>query len=1084
MPNWARLPGENPLGYQCCTNDSNPNFNVIKISFKGSTYMVLKYDSLVPQIVVNFSIKRAGMSEVGRYCSSAVSNKVMHSLNGNISSKNLKFCHLNIRGDLKGKKNEICTIIERNSPHILGLSETNQSHLDDIDYEDTMYTFVPGYTYCKNYTRVGALVRKGLKFKVRKDIMEKLSIPCVWIELSLKGKKVTVINCYREHRMVGFPNNELTKSGQAQMERWGNFVHYWERSVVDDDETWLLGDVNLDPGHKATNGPQHYYTRRMLGMIDDRIAARGVGQLVSGDTWTSGDGRSSSLIDHIYTNANNYTSVSNARNSGSDHNMIGVIRRGEEKFLRVQYRRSRNMSNFSKSDFLFILNNLDLDPILSVPSPETQVQMLTAALEVAADITCPYVNFTVKRNHTKWLTPDLKEIMEARDSWFKEYRATRDADAHANYRRLRNRVNTELKKAKTRFYKNATNSITDPEEVWAKLNETSGRNMGFSEPITIVQDGKEINNPKEIAQIFNVFYQNKVKNIIDNLPTATEPPVRGPKPGVIFKFHKVGVKEVRKHIYSLNNSRATGHDGISNVLIKAGIIVIAPILTRIINNCIRTSSFPETWKVGKVAVVYKNKGEKTNPNSYRPVTLLCAMSKVIEKVMFKQILHYFQSNGMMDPRQYGFLPGRSCAHAVLDYLTTVLSGKEEPCMNKINGLLIDLSAAFDTVGHTVLLSKLKKYGFSEPALTLMESYLSDRCVYTEVENQRSDVLIQDRYSVPQGSVLGPLLYLIYVISLRDLDNNTRITYADDVTAVIRANSKEELKALTDQAMEKLIDFFTGSGLKLNNDKTELISHTGSPAEVKINALGDLQQSSASARLLGIIVDQNLNFHSHIEKLIREVEHRLWLFKKVSKVANTRCRLLYAHGLLFSKFIYGIQCYAGTDLTHLEKVRVAYDKCVRATYGKNPKNVSTATMRKELRLLSFHQLVVAMDMGLYRDILIRRAPDSLHSYLSTARTDSRQGTRGLMKVNVIPKTSKFHRSFLFRATSTWNELPNEFRDLSVSKTSFQDNIKRFLLGDFNGPGSSEPAPLPRSNSTPNQHQTTQLNLSFQLVYGRN
>ena len=97
-------------------------------------------------------------------------------------------------------------------------------------------------------------------------------------------------------------------------------------------------------------------------------------------------------------------------------------------------------------------------------------------------------------------------------------------------------------------------------------------------------------------------------------------------------------------------------------------------------------------------------------------------------------------------------------------------------MNKINGLLIDLSAAFDTVGHTVLLSKLKKYGFSGPALTLMESYLSDRCVYTEVENQRSDVLIQDRYSVPQGSVLGPLLYLIYVISLRDLDNNTRITY--------------------------------------------------------------------------------------------------------------------------------------------------------------------------------------------------------------------------------------------------------------------------------------------------------------------
>ena len=136
--------------------------------------------------------------------------------------------------------------------------------------------------------------------------------------------------------------------------------------------------------------------------------------------------------------------------------------------------------------------------------------------------------------------------------------------------------------------------------------------------------------------------------------------------------------------------------------------------------------------------------------------------------MFTQILQYFQKNSLMDPRQYGFCPGRSCVHAVLDYMNVVLSSKEDTTHNKVNTLLVNLSAAFDIVGHEVLLRKLDKYGFTSSALKLTKSYLSNRWVYTELEGKKS-LLARDLYGVPQGSILGPLLYLIYVINIKHLD---------------------------------------------------------------------------------------------------------------------------------------------------------------------------------------------------------------------------------------------------------------------------------------------------------------------------
>ena len=761
------------------------------------------------------------------YTCRSITNKQSHITNGNIRNlKNLKFSSLNLRGGLKHKKNEIEVLFDAYNPDILGITEATVKKLDNINFSDTAYNLISGFTYSEAETRSNVFVRKGLRTKTRSDIMKKLQVPCVWLEIRDADELITIINIYREHRIVGVKDNTDSLSGKAQFERFSNFVKFWERAAHESDEVWVLGDLNLDFALMGSTEPHNYYKVKMLRLIDERILSKGFIQLIKGYTWYRDDGSAMSQIDHIYTNSSKYTSVSNFKCSGSDHNMVSVIRKGKIEQVRPQFRTSRNMSNFSRDDFLFILNNLDLDPILTEPSPEKQVQMLTAAIEVAADITCPFVTFSVKKNHTRWMTAELKNLIQCRNAWFSDYSKTKSPDSFKNYKIYRNKVNREIFRAKRDYYKKATDNITDPREVWTKLDELAGRNTGVRESIAVVDNntGNLVESPTEVAEIFNNFYQEKVEKIIKSLPKAGQPPTdKAPDYVQNFKFKTVNVKQVRKLIMSLSSSNATGHDGISNFLVKASCPVICPVLTRVVNNCIRKAEFPETWKVGKITVLHK-KGEKTITNNYRPITLLCSLSKIIEKVMFKQILEYFTVNNLMDPRQYGFRPRRSCAHAVIEYISTVLHSKEELNEKHVNALLIDLSAAFDIVGHKILINKLKDYSFDDSAIKLVSSYLSNRTVYTEIENSCSKLLTV-QHGVPQGSVLGPLLYIIYVNNLRLL-KNTNICYADDLTSVIKASTHLSLQNSTNEAMRIFTEYFSGTGLMMNKNKTELINHSG------------------------------------------------------------------------------------------------------------------------------------------------------------------------------------------------------------------------------------------------------------------
>ena len=251
---------------------------------------------------------------------------------------------------------------------------------------------------------------------------------------------------------------------------------------------------------------------------------------------------------------------------------------------------------------------------------------------------------------------------------------------------------------------------------------------------------------------------------------------------------------------------------------------------------------------------------------------------------------------------------------------------------------------------------------------------------------------------------------------------------------------------TNEAMRNIISYFAGEGLKLSSDKTELLNHNGRDVEVETDDRGNKQKSSKHARLLGIIIDSNLNFQNHIELLVKDVEYRLWLFKKISKTAGLRARLLYAYGILFSKFVYGINCYAGAGVVYMEKVRVAYDRCMRMTYGRNPEGKSTEQMRDELEILSLGNLVKMQDVLVFGKIIHTGRPENLKRYINTNRgRDTRSNSTRSVQITTIPRTEKLRSSFLFRASRTWNSLPETLRDFS--KSQYKEKLKLYFPGRF-------------------------------------
>ena len=364
-----------------------------------------------------------------------------------------------------------------------------------------------------------------------------------------------------------------------------------------------------------------------------------------------------------------------------------------------------------------------------------------------------------------------------------------------------------------------------------------------------------------------------------------------------WDLQQVGYKAVEKIICSLRINKAAGLDKIPTRLLRGAAKELTPSITYLVNKSITDGTVPAVCKMAQVTPLYKD-NDKLQVQNYRPISVLPVLSKVIERVVHTQLSIHLDQLGYLYKHQYGFRRGHSTQQAIAQLNDWALEAMDS---GKVTGLLfVDISKAFDSLNHKVLLGKLESLVLSSRSLRWFRSYLAGRQQSGLINGELSDSR-PIAYGVPQGSILGPLLFNIYINSLSNAVQNTRvILYADDAVLTCAASTSLELQATLAHDFNLICDWYTENKLTINVNKTKLMlagSKTKLPFfdDVQLKLDGTQVERVQLCKYLGVTMDAKWSWKPHISNLIKKMGFRLSVFNRISHMLNEKTRIMYFKG---------------------------------------------------------------------------------------------------------------------------------------------------------------------------------------------
>ena len=442
-------------------------------------------------------------------------------------------------------------------------------------------------------------------------------------------------------------------------------------------------------------------------------------------------------------------------------------------------------------------------------------------------------------------------------------------------------INISKRALKKSYYANKfLEHKSNIKRTWQLINEVVGKNSSKSISDRFLVNNTTITEPIDIANHFNTFFASIGHTLSLNIKQHDDINFEHylkDRSTSNFEFLHTNSDDIVSIIGKLPAKKSTGHDGISTELLKTLCDIISPTISVIINKCFESGIYPEEMKLSKAKPLYK-KGDPTLLNNYRPISLLPSISKVFERVMINQIYNYFCTNSLLTPSQHGFRKNHStelAAVELIDRVTRLLENNETPF-----NIYIDLSKAFDTLNHNILLSKLKFYGLSNKALILIESYLTNRKQFCEYNYEKSSIL-SITTGVPQGSTLGPLFFSIYINDMINCSDKFQfLMYADDTTLCSTIEKFDDNLHDTDYTNEnisrevtKLTTWLEVNKLSINETKTKVMIFYMPPKQVTlpIITLNDTQLEIVDTfNFLGININKSLKWKPHVDIMCNKV----------------------------------------------------------------------------------------------------------------------------------------------------------------------------------------------------------------------
>lgn len=665
---------------------------------------------------------------------------------------------------------------------------------------------------------------------------------------------------------------------------FGHIVSQWDGLIV------ITGDMNIDL--LKENDPLQ---RQYNGVLE----ALNLNQHVTKATRTTI--RTSTLIDHIISNNPSRVTHTDVLPCDhiSDHDApYACINIRINKF-QPRFKYIRNEKKLSIKDYVKDFSMLPLSLIYSTDEPDDMVDILSRFMTECIDSHAPLKRTKVTRPPAPWLKHlDIMSLQQQRDKLRCTAHRTKSGTDWEAYRKARNELKTKIKETKRKFLKSALSSRR-PKDVWKTIHRVLSPS-----PRLIKANVNDLN--KHFNSTAERILECSPSNMEDLFKTVEGLQCQDNS----FTLALVTYNEVLNAIKSLRNDCSTGPDQIPTKFIKPIAEFLASPLCHIINTCIQTSAFPTKWKTARISPIPKVDDQRAN-DDYRPVSILPVLSKIFERLVMNQIVDFIEKEQILNEKVCGYRKGHSTVTALLgikDMIVQAMGRGEITLM-----VLADFSKAFDTIDYKTLLYKMHALKFSNSFLKWLLNYLDNRHQFVQVDDKMSELMLT-RFGVPQGSILGPVLFNLYVTDLQGEMEQPCFQYADDTTIVAQGRPKNccSIENAMNNDLVKLNSWSVSANLALNPRKTKVMVLSTKQLSRHHNLddfspalkIGQQQiEREKSVKLLGVILDQHLLWEDHVNKVTSSCFGALSILKKFKNIMSLKLKKQVAELLILSKLDY-------------------------------------------------------------------------------------------------------------------------------------------------------------------------------------